>query len=110
MIAEYIRLEVGMLLKVEKSFMVKVDMDCGTFTGMRKIKKGQIIELRFQCDWHFRTECNTYCETSADKINANCSFFGNIHQDTRFYNNTKLSEIISKELFHKPSEYKLCKK
>ncbi len=110
MIGEYVELSVGMLLVADKNFPVTKNNPMDSFTGKVKIKKGQVIELRFQYQWNFRTECDTYCNASTETLIKNCSFLGDIHEDVRFGNRTKLSEILKCELYHKAAEYTLTRK
>lgn len=107
MIGEYIRIEVGMILKVEKSFLVKENGIDEVFTEKRRIKKGSIIEIRYPFEWNFRTVCNTYCNATPDLIREKCSLYGMIFDDVRFENKLKLSDILRDNLFHTPDRFKL---
>ena len=110
MIGEYIDLSVGMLLVADKSFTVNRNRPNDSFTEKARIKKGKVIELRYQYDWNFRTECNTYCNAPAKVLIKNCSFLGRVHDDVKRANNTNLKDILSNDLYHGKSEFKLVRK
>ena len=110
MLNDYINISVGMLLIADRSFKVKLNRPSKCFTESATIKKGSVIEIRFQFSWNFRTECDVYCNAKPDVLIKNCSFYGKIHENIRFGNKHKLAEILTEGHYHKPDEFILTKK
>lgn len=110
MLGEYVKIRVGMLLKVEKSFNVKRNHSNDAFHETVKIRKGSIIEIRFAFEWNFRTECDTYCNATPEAIAKHCSFFGLVNGDVRFGNKHKTAEIIKEKLYESADQFELVRK
>lgn len=107
MLNEIADIEVGMLIKVDKGFWTSGDKNSHGFKSKIFIPKGEILEIRYPYQWHFRTQSNYYDHASAEVLVKNCSFFGAVKSDIRFENKHSLSEILEQELYHKRSDYKL---
>ena len=72
-----------------------------------KLKKHEIIEIRYAYAWHFRTEDNYYFHATEKMILDNCNLFGVILGDVRFNNRAKLEEILRLELYKGDNFYQL---
>ncbi|CAM0048000.1 hypothetical protein VPHK389_0062 [Vibrio phage K389] len=110
MLGEYVRIRVGMLLKVEKSFNVKRNHSNDAFHETVKIRNGSIIEIRYPFAWNFRTECDTYCNATPEAIAKHCTFFGMVTEEVRFGNKHKTAEIIKEKLYESPDQFELVRK
>lgn len=110
MIPEYIRISVGQLYKVDRSFWTSGEHTSDGLRTKRYITKGSIIEIRYPYEWHFRTEGNVYCHAKPEALIKYCTFFGKIHEDVRFNNKHKLKEIIEDGLYTPASGFKLVNK
>ena len=99
-----------MLLKVKKAFWTSGEKLNYGVPVKHKIKKGEIIEIRYPYAWHFRTEQNIYEHAKEEVLFNNCVFYGQIYSEIRFENKLELTEILEKELYHKSDEYKLVLK
>ena len=64
-----------------------------------KLAKGDKIEIRFPCAWHFRTEDGFYLHAEPEMIDANCSLIGDILGDIRMRNRANLEEILRLGLY-----------
>lgn len=108
MLNEFIDISVGMLLKVERGFWTSgKDRKLKEFAAKCYIPKGEIIEIRYPYEWHFRTQSNHYDHVSPDVLCKKCSFFGVVKDDIRFGNKHDLRQIIEQNLYHERSEFKL---
>lgn len=65
------------------------------------IQKGELIEIRYPYEWHFRTIDNKYFHAEPEVILVNCELFGIIWDNVNFGNNCNLSDIVNLELFHR---------
>lgn len=63
------------------------------------LKNGEIIEIRYPFEWHFRTVDSKYFHASPEEINKKCKPFGKIKEDTRFKNKMSLKEILEYKLY-----------
>ena len=110
MIQEFIKIEQGMLLIVKRGFWTSGDNSDGGFRCKRFMPKGEILEIRYPYEWHFRTSSNIYDHAPAKKLMANCEFFGYIKKDIRFENKHQLKSILEEKLYHSAADYKLILK
>jgi len=110
MIQEYIEIQVGQLLIVDKSFWSSGHK---TKSG-RKTKmlyaKGDILEIRYPYNWHFRDEFNNYDHASEKTLRNKCSFYGKIKSNVSFENEKTLKLILENKDFHPCSEFELKRK
>ena len=67
------------------------------------LKKGEIIEIRFAYEWHFRTEDDQYFHAEETTILDNCKLLGKIYDPVFFANKAKLADIVRLQLYNKPS-------
>lgn len=107
MLGDFVKIEVGVLLKVERGFWTSGEETQSGLKCKVYLPKGKILEVRYPYEWHFRTVENHYDHASTETLTRKCSFFGKIHDDVRFNNKHKLKEILEQELYHKPSDFEL---
>lgn len=75
---------------------------CGNVTRHTervRLKEGDIIEIRYPYEWHFRTEDNRYIQAEPDVILNNATLIGKVNEDIRFNNRHKLNEILERKLY-----------
>ena len=63
------------------------------------IYPGDLIEFRYEYDFHFRTINNKYFVVDPCVIALKCEVFAKINESVRFENKLTLSEIIENGLF-----------
>ncbi len=107
MIDKFIRIETGMLLKVERTFWTDAKHLGSSYFNKVKLPKGAIIEIRYPFAWNFRDERDEYSHCSPEKLIKNCSFFGNIHGDISFKNKLKLRDILKHNHYHSAEDFEL---
>jgi len=107
MIPDYINIEVGQLYIVDKPFWTSGDTSEYGNNIKRKMAKGDIIEIRYPYEWHFRTVNNQYDHARTKTLAKYCTFYGKIHENVRFNNGRKLSEILAEELYIKAKDHSL---
>ena len=110
MLGEFVKIEVGVLLKVERGFWTSGKETQSGLKSKVYLPKGKILEIRYPYEWHFRTIENHYDHATPETLIKKCSFFGKIHEDIRFGNRHELKQILDQELYHKPNEFKLTLK
>jgi len=94
------KIEVGQLYKVTGDNFITT----GTHHTIHRrvfIKKGEIIEIRFPYDWHFRTEDSSYFNATPETIVNNCEIVGTIYANVRFDNIASLKDILKLGLYTK---------
>ena len=94
-------------VEVGQLYIVQTDVffTSGRFNKFNRpvnIKKDEIIEIRYPCRWHFRTEDNFYFHCKEDDLLLNCKLYGTIWEKVRFDNKTKLSDILKFKLYDLP--------
>lgn len=97
------KVEQGQLWKVISSNFF-TSGDYNKFKRKIRLKKGEIIEIRFPYEWHFRTEDNHYFHATEETILKNCKIYGKIIDEVAFQNKANLEEILRLRLFRKWSE------
>lgn len=113
MLDSNIKINQGIILKVEKSFIgikresisytkieenqfkdALIHYDCAEY-----INKGRFIEIRYPYEWHFRTCYNSYYQAPEDILRECCSYVGRIYQNIKFGNRHELKEILEQKLY-----------
>ena len=110
MIQKFIKIEQGMLLLVKRGFWTSGHKTDGGFKCKRFIPKGDVLEIRYPYEWHFRTSNDTYDHATTNKLSANCDFFGYVKSEINFQNKHSLRQILDDGLYHCASDYKLSLK
>lgn len=64
-----------------------------------KLDSGEKIEIRFEYEWHFRTEDNTYFHAPPEMILTNCRLIGKVLEEVSWHNIAHLDEIIRLHLY-----------
>jgi hypothetical protein len=62
------------------------------------------IEIRFAHEWNFRTQDNLYFHALPQTIIDNCVLVGEIWENVRLANKTKLNQILELELFDRSDD------
>lgn len=106
MIPDYNRIGVGQLFIVDKPFWTTGE-DSGKRLTKSKFVKGDIIEIRYPYEWHFRDEQQEYHHAKTVTLTKNCTFYGKIHEEIRFGNKHNLKEILEQKLFHTSKDFEL---
>ncbi len=95
-------------MKIEVGQLYKVITDNFITTGKHNnikrrvfLKKGEIIEIRFPSEWHFRTESAEYFNATPEMIRENCKLLGTIYEPVCFANRVNLADIIRLQLYNK---------
>ena len=65
------------------------------------LKKGEVIEIRYPYEWHFRTEDNHYFHVNPQVLEKNAVLFGTIWENVRFANRCELEDILKLGLYKK---------
>lgn len=95
-------------MNIESGDLFKVTTDKFLTSGEQnelkrpvKLKKGEIIEIRFPYAWHFRT-CldDQYFHAKEDVILENCEYIGSVEKQIKWENNMKTRDIIVNGLFY----------
>lgn len=68
-------------------------------TIMINLKRGELIEIRYPTEWHYRTIDNLYLHSEPIDILKHCRLYGIINEDIRFNNRLKLKEILEQRVY-----------
>ena len=63
--------------------------------------KGEMIEIRYPFEWHFRTEDNQYFNASSAHILDNCKLVGVIWNNVQLSSCAELADILRLKLYDK---------
>jgi hypothetical protein len=95
-----VNVEVGQLWKVTtETFYTSGEHN--QYKRPVKIGKGEIIEIRYPCAWHFRTKDDNYFHCTLETLMKNAVLYGKIREKVRFGNNCKTEEILRLYLYDK---------
>lgn len=89
----------GMLLQVVTSNFLTSGENRESGSRQVKLKKGEIIEIRYPYAWHFRTEDNLYFHATEEMITKNCILYGKIWENVRSSNKATLEDILRLYLY-----------
>jgi len=94
------KIKVGQLYKVTGDNFITTGAH-NTINRRVFFKKGEIIEIRFPYEWHFRTEDSSYFNATPETIVDNCEFIGTVYEPVRWDNIASLKDILKLRLYNK---------
>lgn len=92
-----------LLIVITDSFLTSGEDSCSK--RQVHIQMGEIIEIRYPYQWHFRTIDNKYFHAKPEMVANNCDYFGSVLEEVRWHNRADLSEILRLRLYSGNGNY-----
>jgi len=97
--------EVGQLFRVHTAFFSMIDRIGRKRRQKLEILPGDILEIRYPFEWHFRIDDNdTYAQCSEEVLLSHCDFLGVIDYEVRQNNESPLVEILANKHYKTVNE------
>lgn len=92
------KVEVGQIYKVLAGGLITTN-EGNDLKRRVIIEAGELIEIRYPYEWHFRTQDNQYYHVEKGNMLKNCKLFGKVIEQVRFNGKANLDEIIRLKLY-----------
>lgn len=92
-----VEIKVGDIYKVLDEGLITTNKN-----GLKRrvhIEAGELIEIRYPYEWHFRTQDNQYYHVETENMLKNCKLFGKVIEQVRFNGKANLDDIIRLKLY-----------